>query len=180
MYLILSLTRSLFELCSSVGLSIIHLVVAVCAVVALIFAKKSFDIAKKTRRDMFLPIVVAKDYSSQPSAGFILFYLQNVGHGIALEPRVYLIDAKGREVHEAHHTKGERIPNKEKIEFVDYRVPQEWLIGHLRGSRITSLDNRYACVRYQTSGSVLLGETLVKSSIQGSERAFCNNNILRR
>lgn len=68
MYLILFIIRSLFELSSSVGMSIIHMLVAVCVVAALIFAKKSFDMAKRTRRDMFLPIIVTKDYSSQPDS----------------------------------------------------------------------------------------------------------------
>lgn len=107
--------------------SLINLVIAVFALVAIIIAIRSFCETQKTRRDMFLPAVISSnDRSTKFSLddkGSIYFYIINAGHGIALRPRVYLTGIKRRDAIEAEFFDYETQSTVLK-EFIDHRQAQ--------------------------------------------------------
>lgn len=101
----------------------INLIILGCAIVAIIVAIISLQETAKTRRDMFLPIIISKNYLSQFKK-YVMFCLQNVGHGIAVCPKAYLTGIKGANNIEGYFCKTTKIEEKEPREFLDHRTSQ--------------------------------------------------------
>lgn len=75
---------------------VINLVIALCALGALIIAVISLRETAKARRDMFLPLITVLGISKTGAAGTIK--IRNMGHGAALNIRAHLTGADPFEI----------------------------------------------------------------------------------
>lgn len=100
-------------------------VVAVAiAIYSLVIANKSLAEAEKTRRDTFLPTVICKPKSTWYSGKYVLFYLQNVGHGIALNPEFQIWGLKGSGAMDGYLCSSVHVEEKKPLNFLDHRISE--------------------------------------------------------
>lgn len=87
-------------------LTVIELTLFVVAVIIAIFswkaAIKSVHEATKARHDMFSPAIISPISSSSEfsadNADSVEFYFKNYGHGIAIQPEVFLVDTTNKDI----------------------------------------------------------------------------------
>lgn len=103
---------------------ILFIVAVALAIFSLKIAIRSLRESEKSRRDMFLPIIISKSISSDFSGKYVWFYLQNIGHGVALQPKIRLVGIKDMDIIEGYHTEASNIQAVTPLEFMDHRISQ--------------------------------------------------------
>lgn len=73
---------------------------------------------------MFLPIIISKPNSSQFSSKYVCFYIQNVGHGVALRPKYRMLGINEIHTIEGYLSSETNIREKKPLDFLDHRVSQ--------------------------------------------------------
>jgi len=106
----------------------IEIVLFVTAVIIAFFswtiATKSLRETKKARRDSFLPIVIAKPKSSRFMGHYVSFFIQNVGHGVALRPKFHIYGIEEKGIINGYLSSSTKVGEKKALDFLDHRISQ--------------------------------------------------------